>query len=155
MVKNLPANAGDQRDTGSIPGLGRSPRGGHRNPQQYYWLENPLDREVWRATVHRVTESDAIAVTENAFLHTGLPRWHNGEESACQCGRCKSCRFDPQVRKIPWSRKWQPIQYSCLENSMDRGAWWATVHGVARSQTQLSDLTTGANKETCPRHSVK
>ena len=54
-------------------------------------------------------ESDAIEVTENAFLHTGLPRWHNGEESACQCGRCKRCRFDPQVRKIPWSRKWQPI----------------------------------------------
>ena len=49
-----------------------------------------------------------------------------------------------------------PLQSSCLKNSMDRGAWWATVHGVTRSQTQLSDLTTtGANKETCPRHSVK
>ena len=34
-----------------------------------------------------------------------------------------------------------PLQYSCLENPMDRGAWWATVHGVAKSQTQLSDLT--------------
>ena len=32
-----------------------------------------------------------------------------------------------------------PLQYSCLENAMDRGAWWATVHGVAKSQTQLSD----------------
>ena len=34
------------------------------------------------------------------------------------------------VGKIPWSRKWQPLQYSCLENSMHRGAWWAAVHGV-------------------------
>ena len=42
-------------------------------------------------------------------------------------------------RMIPWSRKWQPLQYSCLENSMDRGAWWATVHGAAKSQTQLRD----------------
>ena len=64
MVKNPPANAGDIKDTGSIPGLGRSPRGGNGNP----------------------------------------------------------------------------LQYSCLENSMDRGAWWATAHGVTKSQTRLSDL---------------
>ena len=50
-------------------------------------------------------------------------------------------RLDSQVGKIPWRREWQPIQYSCLENSTDRGAWWATVHGVTKSWTQLSDLT--------------
>ena len=38
----------------------------------------------------------------------GLPRWHSGKESACQCRRCKRCRFYPWVGKIPWSRKWQP-----------------------------------------------
>ena len=48
-------------------------------------------------------------------------------------------RFAPWVRKIPWGRKWQPLQYSCLENSMDRGAWQATVHGVTKSWTQLSN----------------
>ena len=37
------------------------------------------------------------------------------------------------------NRKWQPLQYSCLENSMDRGAWWATVHEVAKSQAGLSN----------------
>ena len=54
MVKHLPANAGDVRDTGSIPGLGRSPGGGHGNPLQHSCLENPMDRGAWRATVHRV-----------------------------------------------------------------------------------------------------
>ena len=57
VVKNLPANAGDIRDMGSIPGLGRSARGGHGNPLQYSCLENPMDRGVWRAIVHRVTKS--------------------------------------------------------------------------------------------------
>ena len=47
MVKNLPANAGD---TGSTPGLGRSPGGGNGNPLQYSGLENPMDRGAWRAT---------------------------------------------------------------------------------------------------------
>ena len=70
LVKNPPASEGDTRDMCSVPGLGRSPGEGNRNP----------------------------------------------------------------------------LQYSCLENSMDRGTWWATVHGVAKSQTQLSDYHT----RTCP-----
>ena len=57
MVKNLPANAEDIRDMGSVPGLGRSPEGGHGSPFQYSCLENPMDRGVWRATVHTVTKS--------------------------------------------------------------------------------------------------
>ena len=57
MVKNLPANAGDVRDMGSIPGLGRSSGGGHGNPLQFSFLENPIDRRAWWATVHRVTKS--------------------------------------------------------------------------------------------------
>ena len=53
----LVANAGDIKDAGSIPGSGRSPRGGHGNPLQYSCLENPMDRGTWQATVHRVTKS--------------------------------------------------------------------------------------------------
>ena len=47
VVKKLPANAGDIRDTSSIPGSGKSPRGGHGNPLQYSCLENPMDRGAW------------------------------------------------------------------------------------------------------------
>ena len=57
VVKNPPANAGDVRDMGSIPRLGRSPGGGHGNPLRYFCLENPMDRGAWRATVHRITKS--------------------------------------------------------------------------------------------------
>ena len=57
MVKNSPANAEDMRDMDLIPGLGRSPGGGHGNPLQYSCLENPMDRGAWQATVHRVSES--------------------------------------------------------------------------------------------------
>ena len=57
VVKNPPANAHDVRDAHSIPGLGRSPRGGHDNPLQYSCLENPVDRGAWWATVHGVPKS--------------------------------------------------------------------------------------------------
>ena len=57
VVKNLPVNAGNLRDGGSIPGLERYPGGGHGNPLQYSCLENPIDREAWQATVHMVAKS--------------------------------------------------------------------------------------------------
>ena len=57
VVKNLPTNAGDIRDRGSIPGSGRSPGEGNGNPLQYSCLENPMDRGAWQATVHGVTKS--------------------------------------------------------------------------------------------------
>ena len=57
MVKNLPGNAGDTRDEGPIPGLGRSPGGGHGNPLQYSCLENSMDRGAWEATVHGTAKS--------------------------------------------------------------------------------------------------
>ena len=57
MVKNLPANARDERVAGSDPGSRRSPEGGHDNPLQYSCLENPMDRGAWQATVHRVAQS--------------------------------------------------------------------------------------------------
>jgi len=49
--------------------------------------------------------------------------------------QCRRPGFDPWVRKVPWRRAWQPLQYPCLENFMERGAWQATVHRVAKTQT--------------------
>ena len=67
---------------------------------------------------------------------TGFPGGATGKEPACQFRRCKRSGFDPWIRMIPWRRKWKPaLQYSCLENFMDKGARWATVHGAAGSQT--------------------
>ena len=57
VVKNLPANAGDIRAAGLIPGLGRCPGGGHGNPPSYSFLENPMDRGAWWSTIHRVEKS--------------------------------------------------------------------------------------------------
>ena len=57
MVKNLPPDAGDIRDTGSILGSERSPGGGHGNPLQYSCLDNPVDRGAWQAADHRVAKS--------------------------------------------------------------------------------------------------
>ena len=56
VIKNPPANAGEKRDVGSIPGSGRSPGGGHDNPLQYSCLENPMDRGAWWTTGHRVAK---------------------------------------------------------------------------------------------------
>ena len=57
VVKNPPANSGDIRDTGLIPGSGRSPGREHGNPVQYFCLENPMARGGWQATVHGVAKS--------------------------------------------------------------------------------------------------
>ena len=65
------------------------------------------------------------------LLIRGLPRWLSGEESAC----CRSCGLEPWGGKIPGAGKGSPLQYSCLGNPMDRGAWRASVHGVTNSQT--------------------
>ena len=57
VVKNPPANEGDIRDVGSVPGSGRSSGGGHGNPLQNSCLENPMDRGAWWATVHKAAKS--------------------------------------------------------------------------------------------------
>ena len=66
-----PANAGDARDEGSVPALGRSPGGGNGNPLQYSCLKNPMDRGTWQATVHGWghKESDMTEVTECVHVH--------------------------------------------------------------------------------------
>ena len=68
----------------------------------------------------------------------GFPGGSNGKMSDCNAGDPASI---PGSGITPGGRNGNPLQYSCLENSMDRGAWWATGHEVAKSRTQLSDFT--------------
>ena len=68
MVKNLPAKAGDIKEVGLIPGLGRSPGGRHGNPFQYSCLKNPIDRGTWWATAHGVAKE--LDMTEHACMYS-------------------------------------------------------------------------------------
>ena len=77
MVKNLPVNVGDARDAGLIPVLGRSPGVGNGSPFQYSCLENSMDKEAWRATVHRVTNS-WTRLSMHARTHVLLIRTERG-----------------------------------------------------------------------------
>ena len=70
VVKNPPASAGDTGDAGSIPGWGRSPGEGNGNPLQYSCLRNPMDRGVWRATVHGVTKESGTTEQLSACTYT-------------------------------------------------------------------------------------
>ena len=64
--------------------------------------------------------------------------WLGGKELACNAG---DTGLIPVSGKSPGEGNGNPLQYSCLENPMDGGAWWATVHGVAKSRTRLSNFT--------------
>ena len=88
MVRNLPADAGDVRDVGSIPAWGRSPGGGLGNPFQFSCLENPMDRGAWRAMVHNLAKG-----------RTQLKRLRrnnsNNNESSAVC--LEACGIGPRV----------------------------------------------------------
>ena len=75
MVKNPPANSGDLRDMGSIPGSERSPGGRHGNPLQYSCQKNPMDRGAWQATVHSIAKSwtwlKRLSVHANIYIRWG------------------------------------------------------------------------------------
>ena len=66
----------------------------------------------------------------------GFPGSSDGKASACKAGDLGSI---PGLGRSPGDGNGNSLQYSCLENSMDRGAWWGTIHGITKSQTQLSD----------------
>ena len=71
-------------------------------------------------------------------IREGFPCGSHGKESTCNVGDLDSI---PGLGRSPGEGNGNPLQCSGLENSMDRGAWWATVHGVAKSRTLLSDYT--------------
>ena len=136
MVKNLPANTRDVRDADLIPGSGRSPGEENGNPLQYSCLENPMDRGAWWATVHGVKELDTTE--QLTLLHLeGVPGHSVGKETACNAGDPGSL---PGLGRSPGEGNGHLLQYSCLENPMDRGAWRATVQGSLRVRHDRSNL---------------
>ena len=72
----------------------------------------------------------------------GLPRWFSGEEFTCQGRRCRRHRLDPVSGSSPGEGSGNPLQCSCLENPVDRGAWWATAHGVTKELDTTKQLST-------------
>ena len=84
---------------------------------------------------------DHIGILSEAIcVKRDFPGDDSGKESTCQCRRQRRPGFDPWVGKIPRKGNGNPVQCSCLENPMDRGAWRATVHRVAKTQTQLKQF---------------
>ena len=79
----------------------------------------------------------------------GLPWWLSGKESACNAGATGDTGLIPGSGKSPWGGCGNPLQYPYLENPMDRGAWWATVHRVSKSWTRLKWLRTGLGIGLC------
>ena len=100
VVKNLPANAGDARDEGSIPGSGRSPGVGNGNPLQYSCLENSVGRGAWRATPHGVAESDMTEHACRDFL--------NFQKMTLLIAS------DPNIDLCQYTSKHWPISIHCL-----------------------------------------
>ena len=129
-VKVSASNVGDP---GSIPGLGRSPGEGNGNSLQYSCLENPRDGEAWWAAVCGVAQSwTRLKQLSSSSSSSGS----DGKESAGNAGEPNSV---PGLGRSPGEGNDNPLQYSCLENYMDREVWQATVHEVAKSWTWLSE----------------
>ena len=82
-----------------------------------------------------------VAITVATENSQGAKGGANGKEPTCQYRRCNRCRFNSWVRRSPGEGNGNPLQYSCLQNPMDREAWKSAVHGVAESQTRLKRLS--------------
>ena len=99
-----------------------------------------MDIGVWWATVHGVIESD---MTEQLMFNIntswGFPGGAVVKIPPANAGDTRDASSVPESGRFPGGRNGDPLQYSCLKDSMNRGAWQAAVHGIAKSQTRLSD----------------
>ena len=126
-------------DPSSIPELGRSPGEENDYPFQCSCLENPRDGGACWAAVYGVAQSRTrLKRLGSKQEQQGFPSGSDGKESACNAENLGSILG---LGRSPGEGHGNPLQYSCLDNPMGRGAWWATVHGVT-SQTQLKQRST-------------
>ena len=99
-------------------------------------------RTPWTVQFRGCKESDTteqLSLTHSLTTLSRLPRWLRGKEPARQCRSCRRLRLNHESGRPAGEGNGNPLQHSCLGNAMDRGAWWATAHGVARNWTQLSE----------------
>ena len=125
--KNPPANAGDIRDAGSIPGWGRSPGGGNGNPLQYSCLENPMDRGVWQAAVHGVAQS------QTGLKRLSIHYCHKQQERLCKL--CCVPRLSPH--SLTWCESHG--SHFCLQDIASKTDAWVETGKQARNGS-LSDV---------------
>ena len=114
VVKNIPANAGDTGDAGSIPGWGRSPGEGNGNPLQYSCLVNPMDRGAWRATIHGIAKSCtwlSMHAGTCTYVTGGRTKndpilWQRRDQPGCSGGwtLLNKGRLKPPMRGFIWSQ---------------------------------------------------
>ena len=116
---------------GIFPTQGSNPGLLHCRGSFTSWATREAPR--WQRTAHVRAETE---------WGGGFPGGPRGKEPTCQGRRGKRCRFYPWVWKSPWRRQGNPLQYSCLKNLMDRGAWWPTVHGAGYSPQGQKELDT-------------
>ena len=134
MVMNPPANAGDVRDVVSVPGLGRSPGGGHGNPLQYSYLENPMDRGAWQATVcccccYQVASVVSDSVRPHRRQPTRLPCPWDSLGKNTRVG----CHFLLQCMKV---KSESEVAQSCptLSDTVDCSLPGSSVHGIFQAR---------------------
>ena len=100
-----------------------------------FYIYNICDRTTTKSSVSSLTvtyfRKDLIHVFEAT---EGVPGGASGKESTCQCRRCQRYGSVPGLGRSSGVGNGNPLQCSCLENPMDRGAWWATVHGVTENR---------------------
>ena len=103
------------------------------------------NQSLWRCILGQGISMRSISPGFNLIrlARRSFPGGASDKEPTCRFRRYKRCRFNHWFRKIPWRR------YSCLENHMDRGAWWATVHRVTKSRRWLKRLSTYASPKRC------
>ena len=120
----------------------------------YFCLENPMDRGAWWAIAHRVTKSRTQLNIHQVNEERRFPGGASCTELVFQCRRHKRCELHPwvdvscipELGRSPGGGHSDPLQYSCLRNLMDRGAWQVTVHMFAKSRTGLKRLSMHACK---------
>ena len=109
------------------------------------WLGYYLLKRRCRS-VDETEDSVLETLIFEALPRVGFPDGTSGREPTSQCQRHKRCKFNPWIERSPGGRHGNLLQYSCMENPMDRGAWRVTVHGVAKSQTPLMQIITHTHR---------